>query len=265
MLEFVKRFVTPLSLSHAHGRGQAHGTGNYVQLLGQTFILTNQHVAVGEKGASLGHLPQPGADYVKCDEDVLMKPYPYDVGLISLKSHFNPGNREILPASKFCRRFHPVNGELFFWLGYPGHKATSLDSASDNNLRYNWFGGTLDAVGYPVITQHSPCEPGEILFFDKEKHIALHYPSMATRNAGEPDVVSLNPKGMSGSLLWDTRYVACLQSGEEWRVEKARVCGLLNAAHTNPAVVVATKIEYVRRTILSLFSSRMLRHKSDLA
>jgi hypothetical protein len=58
-----------------------------------------------------------------------------------------------------------------------------------------------------------------------------------------------NPKGMSGSLLWDTKFVSCLQRGISWNAEFARVCGVIWATWPNPEVVIATKIQFLHQFI----------------
>jgi hypothetical protein len=51
---------------------------------------------------------------------------------------------------------------------------------------------------------------------------------------------------MSGSLLWDTKFVANRRKGAPWSASDARVCGLVWAALDHPEIVIATKIEHVK-------------------
>ena len=87
--------------------------------------------------------------------------------------------------------------------------------------------------------------------YDANFHVALHYPASAIRQPGEEENELPNPRGMSGSLLWDTRFVADTRNGRDWRPDHARVCGLIWAAHTTPEVVIATRIEHLRPALLS--------------
>jgi hypothetical protein len=59
MARYVWPFVTPVSRSETEGRGQAWGTGNYIQLRGAPYLLTAGHVIYEAEGAHLGHLPGP--------------------------------------------------------------------------------------------------------------------------------------------------------------------------------------------------------------
>lgn len=59
-----------------------------------------------------------------------------------------------------------------------------------------------------------------------------------------------NPQGMSGSLLWDTKFVASMSTGRKWNPELAMVCGLIWGAYRSPEAIVATKIEHLRSALL---------------
>jgi hypothetical protein len=58
-----------------------------------------------------------------------------------------------------------------------------------------------------------------------------------------------SPKGISGSLLWDTKFVSCYQRGIPWNPEFARVCGVIWATWQNPEVVIATKVQFLHQFI----------------
>jgi hypothetical protein len=100
------------------------------------------------------------------------------------------------------------------------------------------------------LTQEFPATTPYPRDFDSDKHVLVHFPSKAIQTPEEPLRALPNPKGMSGSLLWDTKFVASLSSGNAWSPNKAEVCGLLWGAHEKPEVTVATKIEHVRATLL---------------
>lgn len=155
----------------------------------------------------------------------------------------------MVQPERLDEKFAPVESELLFWLGFPGSTAKRHELVTEWNTRYSWF-GHLETVGIPMLTQQVQLLMLGLPYFDAEKHVLLHYPSSAIRNTGQPREELPNPEGMSGSLLWDTRFVACTFAGQEWTVEKARVCGVIWAAHSKPEVIVATKIEYVRPSLL---------------
>ena len=45
MREYTKKFVTPISRATDDKHGEPHGTGNYIELHAQKFLITNEHVA----------------------------------------------------------------------------------------------------------------------------------------------------------------------------------------------------------------------------
>jgi len=238
----------PIAAVEAEGRAYAWGTGNYVKLFGEGYLLTNAHVFTEASCVSLGHLPLPDADYVRLPRADLSL-WPVDLGLSLLDADcLHQPSRFVLPR-EFDARFDPVDDELLFWVGYPGTTATRHEPVTELKRRANWFDGPIETPAVPFAMQ-VPREPLPALQgFDADAHVAVHYPARANRS---PDAVEdvPNPKGMSGSLLWDTKYVSCLQGGKDWSPDKARVCGLVWAAHPSPELVVATRIEQVVPDIL---------------
>ncbi len=238
----------PIAAAEPGGRAYAWGTGNYVQLLGEGYLLTNSHVFTEASDVSLGHLPVPDADFVHLARADLSL-WPVDLGLSLLDA-----DRALHPSSfvvprEFDARFDPVADELLFWVGYPGTKALRHEPVTELKRRANWFDGPIEMPAVPFASQVPQEAPPALQGFDANVHVAVHYPAKAHRTPGTLEDVP-NPKGMSGSLLWDTKYVRCLRTGEEWSPEKARVCGLVWAAHPHPELVVATRIEHVVTEIL---------------
>lgn len=249
MARYVSKIVTPISLSDSPDRGTAHATGNYLTLRGLPYLQTNEHVIREALGSDLGHLPGPTDDYVLCNNEWLTLTWPTDIALMRLSALPTSPSRDSVPASRLGVRYAPVPQELLFWIGFPGSTAKRHEPLTEQNIRHTWF-GSLETVGNPVLTQELPTVPTGLYRFDTEKHVALHYPAAALRTAGEQAVDTPNAKGMSGSLLWDTKFVASSRVGREWSVATAEVCGVLWAAHAKPEVVVVTKIEYIRSALL---------------
>lgn len=241
--------VTPISLSHDFTHGWAHGTGNYLNLRGAPYLLTNEHVVAQAVGFHIAHLPGPTDNYVLCNTPTLTDPWPIDLALTRLPRNPSGPGRSLLTQAFFERCFSPVEHELLFWLGFPGSKALRHEAITELNAYYSWFGVPLEVPGIPMLTQLFPLS-APLVDFDPVTHIALHYPALAQQGPEGALVDVRNPKGMSGSLLWDTKFVARTASGHKWSVDDARVCGLVWAAHEKPDIVVATRIEYVLPTLL---------------
>jgi hypothetical protein len=220
-----------------------------MNLCQEPYLLTNEHVVREGTDGDLAHLPGPTDDYVRCPTDVKADPWPVDIAIMRLKNRREGSVHDQIPAVWLDQNFAPAEHELLFWLGFPGSTAKRHEPVTEINTRYSWF-GYLETPGIPMLTQQFPFPTPDLLGFDAEKHVAVHYPSEAMRTLGNPLQEVPNAKGMSGSLLWDTKFVARTTAGQEWSADSARVCGVIWAAHPEPEVVVATKIEYVRSVLL---------------
>lgn len=250
MAGHVYPFVTPISLSVMEARGSALGTGNYVRVSGATYLLTNHHVIQEGVGAHLGHLPGPTDEYVRMMHTIITAEWPIDMALMRLEEEWNGATKTAVPVSRFDHRYAPVDGELLFYLGFPGTTATRLETPIEGiHSRYTWHGAALENLAVPVLTQAFRDDPGPLEWYDPVYHVVVASPARAPRTAGGPLADLPNPKGMSGSLLWDTKFVACANAGMGWSPERARICGLLWAAQPRPEVAVATRVEH-RRLVL---------------
>lgn len=84
---------------------------------------------------------------------------------------------------------------------------------------------------------------------DPNYHFALHYsPDKATSADGNSSLP--DPHGFSGSLVWDTKYVACRQSNRKWCPEMAEVTGIAWGWPSSEACILVTKVEHLKITQL---------------
>jgi hypothetical protein len=91
--------------------------------------------------------------------------------------------------------------------------------------------------------------------FDANLHIAVHYPREGKSAADNSSVLLPMPNGMSGSAIWDTKYVAALEAGWKWSPAQAEICGIVwfFIGTPGPGVVLASKIEHVRASLPDMF------------
>jgi hypothetical protein len=251
MREWVKHYVTPISMSVEHGHGVSWGTGTYLDISGKHILLTNNHVVTGlPNDARLAHLPDPTDDYVAICSRWSREPYPIDAASAAISDVGSDGMKMPVPYNLVESRFSAEQDELLFWIGFPGFTAERHEAPTDARQRMTRFGGPLETVGLPFLSQVMRDWNGESEgAFDPDFHIAVHYPNAAQRSANGPVATLLNAKGMSGSLLWDTKYVASNRKSLSWSPNDARVCGLVWGALDDPEVVIATKIESVRKAL----------------
>lgn len=242
MANHVWPFVTPLSKSLSSDRGMALGTGNYIEFEGNAFLMTNCHVVEAAIGANLGHLPNHHDEYVAVNT-AITAPWPIDLAVAPISKSLLGDSQSAIPLERFDQYFRPVQGEWLFFLGFPGTTATRHQPQLPSNTRVSWF-GSLPTIGIPIVTQQVEQLPPGLPHYDATTHVAVHFPASAPKSPGSQPKDLPNPHGMSGSLLWDTKYVAARQAGGDWTPNMARVCGLVWAAHPTPEVVVATIVDH---------------------
>ena len=257
MSDHVANFVTPLSMSEAHGSGVSWGSGTYVQGAQHVWVLTAGHVVVKVPASGrLAHLPVPDGEYNSAFGSPEVKLGEEDVAALPVSpcSKFLLAPARVLPQSAIGQRYEAAEEELLFWIGFPGYAVNRDGLPGAASQRVSMY-GQLSTPWKPILTQAikegiSVTHPA----FNRTKHIAVHYPDRGTRASDGQDVPLPNPKGMSGSALWDTKVVACMETGVEWKPEMAQVCGVIWAAlPEEPLAVLATKIECVRSSLQNVF------------
>jgi hypothetical protein len=160
------------------------------------------------------------------------KEYPADVALTKIKDeawnacqhHARP-----IPINHFSEKHNPVEGELMFMIGYS-------DERSDFHF------GTLFLPGTPYLTQSVdfPKEFGDIKF-----HFSIYYkPDLAVSVDSSARGLP-KPPGMSGSLVWNTRFLETIQKGETWSPKKSCVTGIVWGWPSSDASLLATRVEHM--------------------
>jgi len=246
MVAYAKSFATPISMSEEKEHGVAWGSGSYVAGQNAIYLLTAGHVFKEvPTGGRLAHLPMLGEDYIEVGEAPEYAPWPVDAAAFPVAPLPHASTLRVIPAELIGSHFSAVEGELLFWIGFPGYTLERHDALVESRRRRTWF-GELSTVGLPMLSQAEQGWNEDHPAFDSNKHIAIQYPSAAKKSVDTPPAALPHPKGMSGSILWDTKFVRTFRAGEDWRPELAQVCGLVWAALDDPELVLATKIEHVR-------------------
>jgi hypothetical protein len=167
------------------------------------------------------------------------QPAPIDAAIARLEDNtLLNSDYSTLQISAFDKQYSPASGELMFLHGYRaawGHKFTE---------------DTLGATSMPLTVDvlDLPCRPD----LDARKHFSVRYP-IAAYLPGDDAGMLPAPAGCSGSLLWDTKYVASGRDG--WTPLKARVCGLVFGQDNG--FLFALKVEILRDFLLET-----LRHEA---
>jgi hypothetical protein len=236
-------FITPICKQAIARIGELLGTGTFVELRGRPYILTCEHVVRQGVGFRLSHFIGGGRFTSSIDFPFMAAPSPIDAAIARVNPEVSVGgDREVLPASSLDRTFSPVEGELMFVNGY----SCALEAFDADTLRAHATPLTVDLIDLPL---------GDDL--DPAKHIAVRYPVAACQPGGQTGFLP-EPFGLSGSALWDTKYVAA--GTDDWIPGNAKVVGLIFGYRSDPSVFArktCTKLPHALQTIDASYNSSM--------
>lgn len=234
MLEHIKPYVTPISRVLSDEEGEHLGSGSYFEIEWKKYIITNEHVARHLSNNSLTHQFFENEAIIKLTNPAYAESAPVDVAISRIEeSSWNICDHKALaiPFNRFAQKHAPIQHELLFFAGYSGERSKFLF-------------GHLIIPGTPYLTQECPF-PIAVSEADSQFHFALHYrPDLATSIDGSSHLP--DPHGFSGSLVWDTKRVKCLQKGKEWSPELAEVTGIVWAWPSSEACILVTKAEHLK-------------------
>jgi hypothetical protein len=164
--------------------------------------------------------------------------HPYDMALTRIvgKVWNDPKNvRCALEISKIASRHAPEDCDFIFMQGYSGHRSYFSPTFE-----------TLFSTGTPYLTQEAKDRPDDL----GEMFFAIPYrPDLAIsldpKGSNLPD-----PRGFSGSPVWDTRFRACMLEGKRWTPEESRVTGILIRWLPHTGHLVAVKAEFIAEFLI---------------
>ena len=250
MVDYVGPTITPISLSVIEGRGEALGTGNYVGINGAAYLMTNHHVIEEGEGGHLGHLPGPTDEYVRLAHHIVTADRPIDMALMRLGEEWDQATKSVVPISVFDKSYAPAEGEFLFFVGFPGTRAIRLQTPIPAiHGRHTAFGGPIENLAVPIITQAFRGDPGPLISFDTRFHSAIHLPVQAAiggRPAGGPTERYRDER--KPPLGHQVRGVR--NAGIPWGPHLAKVCGLVRTAYPRPEVVGFTRVEHLMPVLL---------------
>lgn len=213
MLHFTHPFVTPLGTATASAV-RLVGTGSYIGHGNRRLLLTCEHVARQQPM----HYRFYGSDKVfEHRAPWCWDPHPIDaaVALISDAAWAaTPHSAREIATSVFAQKHSTCDpAELLFFRGYSGE-----------NAHYAFGIHQTNGTGYcsQEVANSGDDQIFEI-FWRPEKAQFTSSTSEETRS----EVKFENPKGFSGSLVWNTRYLERTAAGKQWSPADAVVTGLL--------------------------------------
>lgn len=254
MARHVDRFITPISEILDDDCGRAAGSGTYLRMNGSVYLLTNEHVAVKMLNKGVAHLPRRDHSYHRLVQPMSVLSFPIDLGLTRVDpASWDGATQQALLIDRFDETYCPVDGEILFVCGFPGYARPAIAEGEIRYPREARF-GLLSTPAVPILTY--PVREGSRLpsGLDPLLHAAVNYEGLAHR-PGDDLREAPDPRGFSGSVLWDTKFIAT--NSDEWTPAMARVCGLIHRWNDEHSVLIATKVEWVREALLSA-----LRHEA---
>ena len=215
--------------------GELLGSGSFIELHGRVFILTNYHVSKQSEADSLAFMMKGSDNIFKLSKESVFLDYPFDLSLILINSQIwenRPPETNCIPIEKFLDIEDPLEHELFAFTGFPGASSKFLHE----KLYIKGFCYTARIISLPTDERVDP-----------DYHIGLEWnPEKATSVDMVKEVLP-SPKGMSGSTLWNTRFVESLHKGIEWSPSQADVSGIIWGWPSNKNLLISTKVKYIDR------------------
>jgi hypothetical protein len=238
-------FVTPLI-----NKKNLVGSGNYVLLDNEAHIMTCQHVAVHGSMDYRFH----GSDKTFSNHGkwYVVSP-PVDFALASLEhdqldspDHFAKG----VPYERFAQKHELFDCfEIIVFRGYSLENSSSLGGISETN-------GSAYCSQEKKDTGNT--EYFEI-FWDPEN---TQYTDATTCEQKER-VKFQNPKGFSGSLVWNTRYREVTSNGRKWTPQDAVVTGIVHRWDCSTKTLLVYRVEHIRHCVTKFQFLTMADHDLD--
>lgn len=244
MLALARRFATPIA-KHMDDYGEHWGTGGFVDHGGKALLLSNEHVL---KPASSQYLyrMRGSTDLIPITGHAVCAPHPADVAMVGIPPETwaaRPTASDALTLGQIAAAHATVERELLFLYGFAGSRSKFLYGELHNEGT-GFLCQEHDREDLPDAFQRLTTDAT----FNETDHFAIDYkPDLATNvvaNSGLP-----LPPGMSGSLVWNTRYMEITGAGEEWTEDAPVVTGLVWGWHSSAGVLVATKAEHIREFV----------------
>lgn len=241
MTDYLRPFRTAIYEDRGdHGVGW--GSGSYIRLGDDVFILTNEHVAIArEEGEALAHQFDGQNDIRRIVGDHVAFPAPFDLALLPVDRQAwadETNASKAIEIDQISVAHATVQTEILTFTGFAGENVT---------FHFN----TLFAESTCYTARE--IELPEDQRFSERYHFGLDYrPDLASKIFGNSSLPL--PPGFSGSTVWNTGFVAAKIQGFTWTPEMAQVTGVVWGWPSSHACLVATRAEYLRSFLLDAVS-----------
>ena len=222
--------ITVIARRMADDEADFIGSGSFMVLAGQSFLVTAMHVVM-DAASDAG----TGAAFSNGD----CKPYQLVTAPFSTDQHLDiaiaPVTLDREPASmrQACPSAYiaQVAGSLDDWLfvhGFPGTQSRYLRISQGIHSRTLPY-GTVTAI---------PSWPG----FNPDLHFAIGFEPTSAQHSDGTSATLPDPHGMSGSAVWNTRRS---EVGAGWQPTDARIIGVIHRWDQHGRCLIGTRIEHI--------------------
>ncbi len=244
--DFIDKFISPIHFIPDGDEnippGYHHGTGWFLERNGMRYICTCEHVARDQARGKLGYAPFGGDHGIEVGSKFSLESHPIDIAIAEISRSWDKISHtgKCIPFDLFDLAHCPVAGEYLYMQGFPG-----VDSkAVFGEYHVKGLGAFLHEVEPPpeLFLESPP--------FDTDHHICMAWSPANATPLVEPATELSSPGGMSGSVLWNTRFEEAKKCNRKWSVNDMRVTGIVWGSSSKATVTTATKVE----NFYSLFS-----------
>jgi len=237
MTAYLAQYRTPVFKDEGdHGKGW--GSGSFVELDRERYILTNAHVAnIRHSKNSIGFQLAGQDTLFRVHGNHVEQEWPWDLALLPVNDLAWTGTEhasQAIQIEQIALAHTPMPGEVFALSGFAGEGTQFIFGTL-------FFGATTSLareVELPLDVR-----------WDRRFHFGLDYrPDLATSVFGNESLPK--PPGISGSTVWNTYFFESKARGFAWRPEMARVAGVVWGWSSQDGILVATRAEHVRSLLL---------------
>jgi len=244
MTEHVKYFVTPISKVINDDFGEHLASGSFLEVDDSKYLVTNEHVGQKIQLTPLAHQFLNSESVIRVTNPFCASAYPVDVAISKIEErawNICPHDAKAIPLERFAYKHQPLEGEVLFLIGYSGERS-------------GFCFGNLISPGTPCSVQQVDFPPD---IGDPGFHFAIGYkPDLAISVDGTSRGFP-TPPGLSGSLVWNTRFVECVKMKKKWLPDEAQVTGIVWGCPSSDACLLATKVEHLNLRELSSAAAKL--------
>jgi hypothetical protein len=242
MREYTRPFVTPLT-TETDTEVRLVGTGSYVLWDRDCLLLTCEHVA---KEQPMHYRFFGSDDVFVCQGHWEMDAHPIDTAVTVIPDtawEACEHRADKITSERFASK-HSISeqAELMFFRGFAGenaHYAFGVHEANGTGYTSQEKLGSGDDQIFEIFWQ-----PSDIQYTENT--------SAGTKRAIRHE----NPEGLSGSLVWNTRYLEMYTKVGTWSPCDAVVTGIVRRWDPNTNSLLVWRVEHIRDWINQKWVSR---------